>query len=475
MKDEDKPATVEFKIMASIHTKERVLSTLEQDGSRRWIKPRLSQGRYLYYRRIMAYVLIAIFMLIPFIKLKGKPLILLDVVHREFTILGATFLPTDTVLLTLFILCVFVGIFLITALFGRIWCGWACPQTVYMEFVFRPLERLFDRYHQEGEVQRQTIKYILYFILSLVLAHIFLAYFVGVDNLFRWIQRSPFEHPSSFLIMMFTTGLMMFDFCYFREQMCILACPYGRLQSVLLDAHSLIVSYDPNRGEPRGKLKRFISADANIPDRGDCVDCKMCVTTCPTGIDIREGLQMECIGCAQCIDACDRVMAKIRKPKGLIRYSSTAAMKGDHWKLFRPRMMFYPTLLMLFVLLFGFVLHGKQNADVTLLRNLGNPYTIMKDGSISNSIRLKIVNRGSASAAYQIGVVSNSSVEMIIEENPFKVEDGQSRTVSLLLGAPRSIFSNGKYHLKIRISDGEGFQEEISYHMLGPFTLGDEL
>ena len=246
------------------------------------------------------------------------------------------------------------------------------------------------------------------------------------------------------------------------------------LQSVLLDAHSLIVSYDRKRGEPRGKLQRFKSVEENVSDRGDCVDCKLCVTTCPTGIDIREGLQMECIGCAQCIDACDRVMTKIKKPKGLIRYSSSAAIKGEHWKLFRPRMMFYPILLMLLMLLLGFVLYRKQNADVTLLRNFGNPYTVLENGSVSNSLRLKITNRGKDRSSYQIALEKDSSVELILDENPLNVEKGDSRTISLLLVAPPSVFSNGAYHLTVQISDEDGFHEEIPYKLLGPFTLGNE-
>ena len=250
-----------------------------------------------------------------------------------------------------------------------------------MEFVYRPIERLIEGAPSKKQKVtaatggRKVLKFFVFLLVSLFLAHIFLAYFVGIDQLKVWVTRSPFEHPTSFLVMAAVTGLMMFDFGFFREQVCLVACPYGRFQSVMLDRESLIVTYDQKRGEPRGKIKRKKNSDGDVSldvvPSGDCIDCKMCVTTCPTGIDIREGLQMECIGCAQCIDACDSVMDKVGRPRGLIRYSSQAAVEDGKWSLWRPRLFFYPALLVLFVSLFVYTLSTKAEADVTLMRAPG--------------------------------------------------------------------------------------------------------
>ena len=447
---------------------EQVLSTLRNDGSRRWLKPRLSHGWFLIFRRLVAYLLIAAFTVVPYIKFEGKPLILLDVAHREFTIFGYTFLPTDTILLALLLVSTILGVFLLTALFGRLWCGWACPQTVYMEFVFRPIERLFEGTGGRGGKPkrqvagwRQVLRFVIYLLVSMYLAHTFLAYFVGVDNLRQWVQQSPLEHPTSFLIMMSVTALMMFDFCFFREQLCIIACPYGRLQSVMLDKFSLIVSYDEKRGDPRGPVRKKTG--------GDCVDCGQCVSTCPTGIDIRKGLQMECIGCAQCIDVCNKVMTKVGRAKGLIRYSSQHTMAGNKRRLIRPRVLIYPLLLAVVFGIFLNLLMNKDSADVTILRNFGAPFTVASDEIVDNNMRLRITNRSEEDAAYMIRVLNgDTELEFVIRENPIKIAAGKNLTEGVLIHVPRTAFKDGILDVLIDVNDGKAFQKQVPCRLLGP-------
>jgi cytochrome c oxidase accessory protein FixG len=450
----------------------RVLSTLHEDGSRRWMNPRPSSGRFLRARRILAYVLIGIFTLLPYVSINGKPAILLNLAAREFTIFGFTFLPTDTLLLALFLVGLILGVFLVTALFGRMWCGWMCPQTVYTEFVYRPLERLFDGppgpRHASGKKKtplRTVLKYAAYLLISVYLAHTFLAYFVGVDNLAQWVRRSPLEHPAPFLVMLATTAAMLFDFSFFREQTCIVACPYGRFQSVMLDRDSLIVSYDPARGEPRGKGRR--SGSDALP-LGDCIDCARCVDTCPTGIDIREGLQMECIACTQCIDACDSVMDKVGRPRGLIRFSSQARIGGTPGRLLRPRVIIYPAAMLVLLTAFGVVMGGKQSADVTLLRGLGLPFTELKPGEITNQIRIKIKNRSGEDAEYRVGLGEGEKAELKAPVNPIAIAAGESRTEPIFVTLPAAEFQGGPREIRLRVSDGQGFDRERKYRLLGP-------
>ncbi|MHC5115115.1 MAG: cytochrome c oxidase accessory protein CcoG [Planctomycetota bacterium] len=447
---------------------ERVLSTLNKDGTRRWMRPRVSPGRFLTGRRVVAYALIVIFTVLPYLRINGKPTILLDIPDREFTFFGTTFLPTDTLLLAFLLLAVFIGIFLITALFGRLWCGWACPQTVYMEFLYRPVERLWSgrNYRSGGKTKlatwRRIGKYATYLVLSVFLAHTFLAYFVGVETLFQWVQRSPLEHPTAFIVMVATTGLMMFDFCYFREQVCTLMCPYGRFQSVLLDRQSLIIGYDTKRGEPRGKKRR--GEDAT--DRGDCIDCKLCVVTCPTGIDIRDGLQMECVGCAQCIDACDEVMDRIERPRGLIRYSSQAAMETGKRRLLRPRVVIYPLLLAVVLTLFGVTLAGKAPADVDFLRNRSRPYVVLDSGAVATQLLVKITNRTDEPREYRI--VVPEADEATSPDLPLTVSGGDASTATMRLVLAPGRFDQGRAAISVEIADDNGYSATFDHHVLGP-------
>ncbi|MBL8878957.1 MAG: 4Fe-4S binding protein [Phycisphaerales bacterium] len=481
---------------------ERVLSTLNRDGTRRWLSPKLSRGRFLEWRRWTAYALIAIFTLIPHIRINDRPAMLLDLSRREFTFFGLTLLPTDSIILAFFLLTAFVGIFVLTALFGRVWCGWACPQTVYMEFLYRPIERLFVGTSGRGGPPREVSGlrriglYFAYLLASLFLAHTFLAYFVGVDALSQWVRQSPFEHPGSFLVMATTTALMVFNFTFFREQTCLVACPYGRFQSALLDRNSLIISYDAQRGEPRGR-KRAGDAERGLlnegrspavlpvieaPRRessggrptsanGDCIDCKLCVTTCPTGIDIRSGLQMECIGCAQCIDACDAVMDKIGRPRGLIRYSSQARIAGEPGRLLRVRVILYAIILI--AALSGLIwnLSNRQDADTAIIRGPGMPFTELARGEISNPARLRITNRTHEARQYTVRVADDSGARIEIDQDNLRLQPGQSLLESALLVVPFSAFKDGACDVRILVSDGAKFEATLNYHALGPHQL----
>lgn len=458
------------------------LSTMNDDGSRKWLFPKVSPGKHLNRRRAVAWLLIALFTALPHLTINYKPAVLLDVAARRFTILGYTFLPTDTILLALLGIGIFLTLFLITAVVGRVWCGWACPQTVYLEFLYRPLERFFDgmpgkppkNWFQRSGSGR-FFKYVTYLFISMFLAHTFLAYFVGAATLREWVQLSPLKHPGPFLVMAGVTAAMLFDFAFFREQVCLVACPYGRFQSVMLDRNSLIVGYDRLRGEPRGMrgkgsddLHLAVLAGVNSQSaQGDCIDCKMCVTTCPTGIDIRNGLQLECVNCAQCIDACDSVMQKIGKPLGLIRYASESSLQGEPWKFLRPRVMIYPVLLVVVISLFTYLLLQRGPAYIHVQRGAGAPFYTMPTGEVANPVRLKIINRRDVPMEYTVST-TDSHTHLIADQMPIRVEPYESVMVPATLISSPDGFTRGKHEAHISVTDSKGYHKDVSYLMLGP-------
>lgn len=416
--------------MTSSLPQDRVLSTLEADGSRHWIDPKLSRGRFLRRRRIVGYSLIALFVLLP-LAFDGAPL---DVLR-----------PDDGIILMLLGITIALSVFLVTALFGRVWCGWGCPQTVYLELVFRPIERL-----TKG---RPFVKWVVYVALSFAIANVFLAYFVGVDRLHTWVIGSPLDHLGGFSVVLAVSALMLFDFAYFREQTCILACPYGRLQSVLLDRNSLIIGYDAKRGEPRAQPRK------KLPVVGDCVDCGACVRTCPTGIDIRDGLQMECVNCTQCIDACDTVMDKLGKPRGLIGYRSPG-------KLLRVRTVIYPALIAIAGGLLGWAISMKGSTEVSVMRISGPSFVELENGVVASAVRVKLENESDVERHYTI-TLRDADVKLRTQPR-WDVKPGKSVDIPMFVDVPRASFVHGQRKLNLYIDDSGGFHRVIAVTLFGP-------
>lgn len=374
------------------------LSTVTQEGKRIWVYPKKQTGRFYTARTIVSFFLLAFLFAMPWIKISGHPFMLFNFFERKFIVFGVAFGPQDFFIFALGFVSMIIFVVLFTAIYGRIFCGWICPQTVFMEMVFRKIE-----YWIEGDANKQralnqqpmdgtkffkkTFKQLIFIAIAVLIGNTFMAYIVGIDDTLKIVSHSPFEHLTGFIAVMVFSGVFYFVFSYFREQACTIVCPYGRLQGVLLDQNSIVVAYDYVRGEPRGKLDRE-NPDAN----GDCIDCHLCVAVCPTGIDIRNGTQLECVNCTSCIDACDSIMDKIEKPKGLIRYDSMRGIKEKRKFKVTPRIILYSILLVALLSIFGTLLATRADMKVNVLRSPGKIYQEMPEEKISNLYHLKMVN-----------------------------------------------------------------------------------
>lgn len=372
------------------------VTTFGASGSRVMLYPAHVSGVYYKLRGLAGLLLITVYLALPWIQIGGAPAVFFNLAERRIHLFGLTFLTQDLWLAFFIVTGVGFALFTITAIWGRIWCGWACPLTVFLDVV-RKVERWIEgdglkrkRLDSEpwsfGIYARRILKHGVVGAIAAIVAHGFLAYFVSIPALFKMMREAPAAHPGAFLLMTGTTAALWFCFAWFKEQFCIVLCPYGRLQSVLTDEHTLVVGYDTQRGEPRGR------SAAGSTHAGDCVDCGKCVQVCPTGIDIRQGLQLECIGCAACIDACDTVMDKLRRPRGLVRYDSLAHFKGQPKRFWRPRLVLYSVLLALGIVVGTFAVSSLRNAVVSLTRLTGAPYFV-QDGVLRNQFLLRVLNK----------------------------------------------------------------------------------
>lgn len=376
------------------------IATVDADGDRIWVHPKKVQGRFMDRRKIVAYALLAVLFAGPWLTIGGEPVLLMNILERKFVIFGQVFWPQDTFLFALAMLTFFFLIIVFTVVFGRLFCGWVCPQTVFLEFIFRPIEHWIegDRNARvkldkgpwtKEKVVKKLAKWAIYYLISLLIAHTFLAYVIGKDALLA-IQTSP---PSENLPLLF--GLLVFSLVFFwvfarlREQVCTTICPYGRLQGVLVDNDTINVTYDHVRGEPRGHRKKGMDQAA----LGDCVDCNLCVQVCPTGIDIRNGLQLECVHCTACIDACDGVMDKIGSPRGLIRYASENSIRKAtpfHWT---NRAKAYMVVLGVLVVTLTGLIFFRSTVEFNVYRASGMLYNVDDEGNVSNLYHFTLVNK----------------------------------------------------------------------------------
>lgn len=380
------------------------VTTINQDGSRMFLHPSDVSGRFTIWRRIVGVLLVVGFILLPWIPINGNPAIFFDVVHRRFHIIGLTFAFQDLWLAFFFITGLGFSLFVVSALFGRIWCGWTCPQTVLLEHFYRRIERWIEgdaaarkkldaAPWTNGKIFKRVLKHGLFVLLSAIIAHIFLAYFISIPLLYHWMQTNPLEHIKPFIFVFIFTGILYFNFAWFREQLCLVICPYGRLQSALVDDDSVIIGYDEKRGEPRGPAKQ--------EGFGDCINCNRCVQVCPTGIDIRQGLQLECIGCANCIDACDTIMKKIGRPTGLVRYDSLNGLAGLKTRFLRPRLFLYTILLCLGATVATVSFSKLKPANLTLTRMTTSPFIVDETG-VRNQFMVRIINKTNQTVHFEV-------------------------------------------------------------------------
>jgi len=390
------------------------IATADQTGRRKWLYPQKPRGRYYRARIRLTWLLLAVMFIGPLLKINGNPLLMVNIIERKFSVLGVIFWPQDNLIFALGFLLFLVGIAVFTAAFGRLWCGWTCPQTIMMEMVFRRIEYLIegDAPQQKaldrapwtsGKLLKKAAKHGIFFGLSFAIGNVLLAYIIGIDDLKQIVAGDPRHHLTGLVFMLLFTLVFYGIFARFREQACTFICPYGRLQSTLLDENSIIVAYDHKRGEKRGHLHRNEAFEQrSARGDGDCIDCLRCVSVCPTGIDIRDGTQMECVNCTACIDACDEVMEKIGRPRGLIRFASLNGIeKGERLRV-TPRMLGYCAILCVLAAALATLLLTRSEVDVTLLRAPGALFQQTPEGKLSNLYLLKLTNKTHSSKAVEL-------------------------------------------------------------------------
>ena len=451
------------------------ISIINKDGKRKWIYPRKPKGKLYNLRTIFSIFLLTILFGTPFIKVNGHPFMLFNFVERKFILFGLSFVPQDFYLFGLAMISIIVFVILFTVTFGRLFCGWACPQTIFLEMVFRKIEywiegdagsqrKLAESPWTSGKIIKKFSKWSIFYFISFLIGNTFLAYIIGVDDLYKIVTDSPANHLGGLFLIILFTSMFYFVFAYFREYACIYVCPYGRLQGVLLDPNSIVIAYDSERGEPRGKINKSESREL-----GDCIDCKMCVDVCPTGIDIRNGTQLECVNCSACVDSCNNVMDKIQKPRGLIRYDSSNGIKNKEKFKITPRIIGYSVVLILLISLQAVLFANRKDVDINILRTPGLLFQEQPDNKITNLYNINLANKTFESIPISLKL-KNLDGEIKIIGNEIVLQPAGITEAKFLIYVPGDKIKLMNTPFTVQIYSGNKLLNELESSFNGPIT-----
>ncbi|WP_336731798.1 cytochrome c oxidase accessory protein CcoG [Chryseobacterium sp. VD8] len=457
------------------------VGTMDETGKRKWVYPRKPKGKFTDYRDYVTYLLLAIFFTLPFVKINHNPFLLFNVIDRKFFIFGQPFYLQDFFILALGAVTSVIFVMLFTVVFGRIFCGWLCPQTIFMEGVFRKIEywiegdrnkqMKLDRQEWNSEkIRKRLTKWSVYAAISVVITNFMFMYIVGYEEVFRIITEGPAENPLKFLAMICFTSAFYFVFSWLREQVCTLVCPYGRLQGVLIDKQTINVYYDFKRGENRSKWKK--DEDRKAVGKGDCIDCNQCVVVCPTGIDIRNGQQLECVNCTACIDACDEIMVKVGLPKGLIRYATEAEIENQEKFKFTGRMKATTVILTLLIGFLGFLMYDRGSMEAKFIKPAGSTFFI-KNGKITNTFIYTLLNKSNEKKTLTIKVLNPKNAEINFFGNEKIILKGdQILKGNINISFPEKEIRFSKQNMTIGVFDEKGnMVDSFETVFEGPFQL----
>lgn len=452
------------------------LATVDKSGKRIWIYPKKPSGRFYNWRKWLSYFLLILLFGLPWIKYNGEPFVLLNILERKFIIFGTYFSPQDFHLFGIGMLIMMIFIILFTVVFGRLFCGWVCPQTIFMEMVFRRIEYWIEGdYSQQKKLAsapwttqkllKKSAKHIIFFAIAVLIGNTFLAYIISMDQVLTIVSEPVQQHFTGFIAMMVFSFVFYLVFAFLREQVCTTICPYGRLQGVLLDPKSLAVQYDYVRGEPRGKMRKNQPVDVS---KGDCVDCKLCIKVCPTGIDIRDGIQLECVNCTACIDACDEVMDKVNKPRGLIRIDSLEGVSKGVRHVLNKRSIAYSAVLLVLIVLESFLFISRSKVEVLVLHTPGTIYQERTEGVISNLYNYQLINKTGDVFQLEFKMENiEGNIEIIGGEMPKTVPNGVAEG-ALFINIPKDFLQDRTTKIKLEVYHGDELIDRVNTKFLGP-------